>query len=153
AFQQKCADAFYRMKDEGKTIVLVTHEMATVEDYCHRAMLIDGGKITQIGDPAETGQAYLRLNFERGVDTGAGSHTVAEGGRLLDAWVEASDGGRVTSVEPGNRLNLRMRIEVERDISHPEVGLVLANADGLGLFQFGTSIEVENDSGVLAAGR
>jgi ABC-type polysaccharide/polyol phosphate transport system ATPase subunit len=153
AFQQKCADAFYRMKDEGRTIVLVTHEMATVEDYCHRAMLIDGGKITQIGDPAETGQAYLRLNFERGVDTGEGSHTVAEGVRLLDAWVEDSEGARVTSVEHGNRLNLRIRIEVERDISHPEVGLVLANADGLGLFQFGTSIAVENDSGVLAAGR
>jgi hypothetical protein len=153
AFQQKCADAFYRMKDEGRTIVLVTHEMATVEDYCHRAMLIDGGRITQIGDPAETGQAYLRLNFERGVDTGAGAHKVAEGVRLLDAWVEDSDGGRVTSVEHGNRLNLRMRIEVERDIFRPEVGLILANADGLGLFQFGTAIEVEDDSEVLPAGR
>ena len=55
AFQQKCADAFHAMKDEGKTIVLVTHEMTTVEDYCHRAMLIDGGRIAQIGDPAEIG--------------------------------------------------------------------------------------------------
>ena len=43
AFQQKCADTFHEMKAEGKTIVLVTHEMATVEHYCHRAMLIDGG--------------------------------------------------------------------------------------------------------------
>ena len=32
AFQQKCADAFHEMKAAGKTIVLVTHEMATVED-------------------------------------------------------------------------------------------------------------------------
>ena len=47
AFQQKCADAFHEMKAAGKTIVLVTHEMATVETYCHRAMLIDGGEIQQ----------------------------------------------------------------------------------------------------------
>ena len=32
AFQQKCADAFREMKATGKTIILVTHEMSTVED-------------------------------------------------------------------------------------------------------------------------
>ena len=42
AFQQKCGDAFHEMKAAGKTIVLVTHQMATVAEYCHRAMLIDG---------------------------------------------------------------------------------------------------------------
>src|SRR4051794_38747439 len=65
SFQQKCADAFRAMKERGKTIVLVTHAMSTVEEYCHRAMLIDGGKIRQIGDPAETGREYLKMNFER----------------------------------------------------------------------------------------
>ena len=57
AFQQKCADAFHEMKATGKTIILVTHEMATVEEYCHRAMLIDDGKIQHIGDPDEVGRA------------------------------------------------------------------------------------------------
>jgi ABC-type polysaccharide/polyol phosphate transport system ATPase subunit len=153
AFQQKCADAFYRMKDEGKTIVLVTHEMATVEDYCHRAMLIDAGRIGKIGDPAEIGAAYLRLNFERGVDTGdGGAHAVSEGVRLLDAWVEDGEGERVTSVEHGERVNLRLRLEAEREIAHPELGFVLANADGLGLFQFGTLIEVPEETGRVPAG-
>src|SRR5262245_18630653 len=45
SFQQKCADAFREMKAKGKTIVLVTHDMSTVEEYCHRAMLIYGGSI------------------------------------------------------------------------------------------------------------
>src|SRR6478752_834200 len=35
AFQQKCADAFREMKAAGKTIVLVTHAMETVEEDCH----------------------------------------------------------------------------------------------------------------------
>ena len=64
AFQQKCADAFREMKAAGKTIVLVTHEMRTVEEYCHRAMLVDGGRIRYIGDPDEVGRRYLQLNFE-----------------------------------------------------------------------------------------
>src|SRR5215204_5555101 len=68
AFQQKCADAFQETKAAGKTIILVTHEMATVEKYCHRAMLIYGGQIQILGDPAEVGRRYLRLNFERDIE-------------------------------------------------------------------------------------
>src|SRR3954452_4044183 len=64
SFQQKCADAFRQMKAQGKTIVLVTHEMATVEAYCHRAMLISEGRVQHIGDPGAVGRDYLRLNFE-----------------------------------------------------------------------------------------
>ena len=42
AFQQKCLDVFYRLRSEGKTIVLVTHAMGLVEQFCHRAMMISG---------------------------------------------------------------------------------------------------------------
>src|SRR4051795_11509730 len=51
SFQQKCADAFNEMKAAGKTIILVTHDMSTVEEYAHRAMLINEGEIQYIGDP------------------------------------------------------------------------------------------------------
>src|SRR4051795_6470782 len=68
SFQQKCADAFHQMKSEGKTIVLVTHEMAAVESYCHRAMLLSEGDIKHVGEPGETGREYLKLNFSGPVD-------------------------------------------------------------------------------------
>ena len=51
AFQQKCADSFHRMKAEGKTIVLVTHDMSAVEEYCHRALLLADGKVRYLGSP------------------------------------------------------------------------------------------------------
>ncbi|HEY6729947.1 MAG TPA: ABC transporter ATP-binding protein [Solirubrobacterales bacterium] len=153
AFQQKCADAFHAMKSRGKTIVLVTHEMATVEEYCHRAMLIDGGHIRQLGDPAETGREYLKLNFERGVETadptaGAG----AEGARLLDCWLEDAKGERTTTIEHGEEIHLRAEIEVEREASGLGVGFVIANADGLGLFEFGTMLEGPGGSDTVPAG-
>src|SRR5215204_1106924 len=40
SFQQKCADAFHEMRGSGKTVVLVTHDMFSVQTYCHRAMLL-----------------------------------------------------------------------------------------------------------------
>ena len=36
-FQQKCFEEFARLKDEGKTIVFVTHDMLSVERFCDRA--------------------------------------------------------------------------------------------------------------------
>jgi ABC-type polysaccharide/polyol phosphate transport system ATPase subunit len=154
AFQQKCADAFRDMKQRGKTIVLVTHEMATVEAYCHRAMLIDGGKIRQIGDPAETGREYLTLNFERGVETaepvGAPGSTDAV---LRDCWVEDGAGQRVTTVERGETIHLRADIELKRDAEDVSIGFIIANADGLGLFEFNGMAEAPGGGTKVEAGQ
>ena len=40
AFAQKCMDVFHERRRAGRTLVLVTHDMATVEGICDRAMLL-----------------------------------------------------------------------------------------------------------------
>ena len=65
AFQQKCFDVFHEMKDAGKTVVLVTHDMIAVQEFCDRAMLLHDGRVIDVGEPEEIGRHYLRLNFER----------------------------------------------------------------------------------------
>jgi ABC-type polysaccharide/polyol phosphate transport system ATPase subunit len=153
AFQQKCADAFREMKALGKTIVLVTHEMTTVEEYCHRAMLIDGGRIQHIGDPGEVGRRYLRLNFERGGDATSGAAPEAsEEVRMVDAWIEGADGARLTNVEHGQEIRLRVELEALRDCPGIGVGFIVANADGVGVFQFGIPVERDDGSKALSAG-
>jgi ABC-type polysaccharide/polyol phosphate transport system ATPase subunit len=154
AFQQKCGDAFREMKAAGKTIVLVTHEMSTVEDFCHRAMLIDGGLIQQIGDPAEIGRSYLRMNFDRESAARAGDDSATSNEvRLIDAWVEATDGSRPTSLEHGDEIRLRVELEAKRDTPGFDFGFILANADGVGVFEFGAPVENPDGSRPIAASR
>jgi len=154
AFQQKCADVFHQMKAEGKTIVLVTHEMSTVEAYCHRAMLIDGGKIIKSGDPAEVGRQYLRLNFERGsAEAGTEIPGQSDEVRLADIWVEDGNGERQPSVEAGEEIHLRLRLEVLQDLRELGVGMIVANADGLGIAEVGGKVEGEDGEGTIRAGR
>jgi ABC-type polysaccharide/polyol phosphate transport system ATPase subunit len=150
AFQQKCADAFHQMKAEGKTIILVTHEMATVEDYCHRAMLIADGEIQHIGDPGEVGREYLRLNFEGGADEGA---TEGEEVRLVEARLEGADGEPTANVEHGEEIRLRLELEVKRDLPGLDVGFLVANADGLGVFNFGIPVGEREEARELSAGQ
>jgi ABC-type polysaccharide/polyol phosphate transport system ATPase subunit len=151
AFQQKCGDAFREMKAEGKTIVLVTHQMSTVEEYCHRAMLIDDGKIREIGDPAEVGRQYLRLNFE-GDSGGSASIEGNDHMRVIDARVAGAGGERVESVEQGGEIRLRLDLELKRDISELGVNFMIANADGVGVFQLGTPVKAADGSTDLRAG-
>jgi ABC-type polysaccharide/polyol phosphate transport system ATPase subunit len=59
AFQEKCFDRLRAFRDLGKTIVLVTHSMSQIEDYCDRAILLEKGKLTVDGTPAASIKAYL----------------------------------------------------------------------------------------------
>jgi len=141
AFQQKCADAFRDMKAAGKTIILVTHEMTTVERYCHRAMLIDGGRIRHIGDPGDVGRHYLQLNFEEASEGGPSPTSgPADELRLLDIWLEDEAGNRTANVEGGEKIRLRLELEAQREVAGAGIGLVIANADGVGVTELGESI-------------
>src|SRR3954449_11411855 len=63
AFQQKCFDVFNRLRDEGRTILFVTHDMGSVRRFCHRAMLLERGNVVDIGAPDRIGSEYLDMNF------------------------------------------------------------------------------------------
>jgi ABC-type polysaccharide/polyol phosphate transport system ATPase subunit len=140
AFQQKCTDAFHSMKAQGKTIVLVTHEMGSVESLCHRAMLIDSGRIRHIGDPAQIGREYLKLNFERGSESGETATERAEGARLIDCWLEDRSGRRVTAIERGDDVRLAAELVIDRPANRLGIGFTITNADGLGLFELSTPV-------------
>jgi ABC-type polysaccharide/polyol phosphate transport system ATPase subunit len=155
SFQQKCADAFHQMKTAGKTIVLVTHDMNAVEEYCHRALLLADGKVQFVGDPAEAGRDYLKLNFEAGgvSPTGLGGGG-SDGARLLECMVVDASGGEATGVESGEDVRIRTEVELQRETaSAVHVGFVVTNADGLGIFEFGRLMDPEEQAEPFPAGR
>ena len=65
AFQKKCFDYFDNLKKIKQTVVIVTHDMASVERFCNRAMLVENGEIKLIGKPYEVASAYSRINDDR----------------------------------------------------------------------------------------
>jgi ABC-2 type transport system ATP-binding protein len=64
AFQRKCISYFETLKRNNKTVVLVTHDMGSVERFCTRAMFIEDGSIKLIGNAREVASAYSRSNDE-----------------------------------------------------------------------------------------
>lgn len=62
AFQRKCYNYFAQLKKEKKTVILVTHDMESVQRFCNKAILIDKGKIKLSGSAPKVAQLYRDLN-------------------------------------------------------------------------------------------
>ena len=58
-FQKKCLTEFNRYKKEGKTVVLVSHDIATVRQSCDRVALLCGGEIVKEGKAEEVCNEYI----------------------------------------------------------------------------------------------
>jgi ABC-type polysaccharide/polyol phosphate transport system ATPase subunit len=63
AFQQKCFDEFARIHRSGVTVLFVTHEMGAVQRFCDRALLLEHGRIVELGDTEYVADRYVQLNF------------------------------------------------------------------------------------------
>src|SRR5205823_8147597 len=61
-FQRKCIEHFQRLKDEGRTVVLVTHDMKSVERFCDRALLLERGSVDVVGEPDVVARRYFELD-------------------------------------------------------------------------------------------
>lgn len=61
AFQKKCIDYFQTLKDDGKTVILVTHSMSNVRKFCNKAIVIEDGKLVYSGEADAAADKYLAL--------------------------------------------------------------------------------------------
>ena len=64
AFQEKCFATFDRFREEGKTVVFVSHDLGSVSRFCDRALLLEAGLPQTIGPPDAVIDAYLRRERE-----------------------------------------------------------------------------------------
>jgi len=58
SFSRKCIEKMMAFKKAGKTIVLVTHDLPTVERFCDQALWLESGCIQAQGDPRQVIDAY-----------------------------------------------------------------------------------------------
>jgi ABC-type polysaccharide/polyol phosphate transport system ATPase subunit len=145
AFQQKCFDEFFKMRDQGKTVVFVTHDMAAVERFCHRAMLVERGEIVTIGEPSEV--ADRELNFASGGpgDSFGGSMARAGDGaaRVQEAWLEDGHGARATVFAQGSPCVFKATVRFERAVEDPSFDVAFVTAQHQNVFVASTRSEGE----------
>lgn len=63
-FRQKCYGKLEQLKQSGAAILLVSHSMPDIEQYCERAILLDHGKMRFVGSASEAAKHYYLIHQE-----------------------------------------------------------------------------------------
>jgi ABC-2 type transport system ATP-binding protein len=66
AFQAKCLARMQELKDEGRTIILVTHSLVQAQAFCDCALVLDHGDVTYHGPAGGAADAYERSSRASG---------------------------------------------------------------------------------------
>jgi ABC-2 type transport system ATP-binding protein len=123
-FQQKCVAKFDRLREEGRTILLVSHALPNIRRLCDRAMLLHQGEIDRIGDPEEVTARYLEVNAaertrraprqERPIDAKEGPSA-----EIIEAWVQDGNGNVASRIPVTEKLAVHAMLEVRRKVRQP----------------------------------
>jgi ABC-2 type transport system ATP-binding protein len=133
AFQQKCYDEFARLREEGRTVVLVTHDMGAVERFCDRALLLERGRVATTGSPHAVGLRYMEMNFGRGQDPAeqaADTNRFGDGrAEIVDAWFEDETGRPAKVLPTGRPCSFAMRVRFLATVDDPIFGVTVLTAN------------------------
>jgi hypothetical protein len=152
AFQQKCHDALQAAREEGRTILLVTHEMNAVQRFCDRALLLEEGRVVELGEPRSVCRRYEQLNFQRPQEERGElpAHLGDGAAAILDAWFEDEHGARSAMIAHDAACAIGMTIRFRDDVEDPVFGAVVSDERHRLVFA-ATSASSETASGSFAA--
>jgi ABC-2 type transport system ATP-binding protein len=131
AFQRKCNEKFAELRNQGKTIVLVTHGLAIVQNLCNRAAWFSHGHLMQVGRPKEVIEAYTEtVQVDREVDEQGHTRWGSGEGRIVAVELLDAAGRPVSRIHGGESAGFRLHYEMHQAIERPVFGLSIHTIDG-----------------------
>lgn len=142
AFQRRCLGRVGEIAGTDRTVLLVSHNMGAVRNFCTRAVWIEAGRVLKDGSPNEVVDAYVRQTTVAPtgvVDLSRAVRSRDRGGGLRLLSIELNDG---TPIYHGERFKCRIRYKAIRDCHSVSFGLGFCNSDGVRL------LSVDSDVGL-----
>lgn len=140
AFQAKAMTRIDQILAGGTTLLFVGHDLNALKAFCHRAMLLEKGRIVHEGMPDEVITEYLHRTHLRALEARLRERgAAAEIPRLADGYgvpnghvSEASlNGTQHATLAHGQQVRLALKVRLDETIAHP--GIIVDVLDGRGL--------------------
>ena len=155
AFQQKCFDELTRLQQEGRTMLFVTHDMGSVERFCDRAMLLERGRVVDVGEPGSIARQYNQHNFRlTRQEAGAPPEEIPDerpAVRVLNAVFESDGDEPTVTTLQGRPCTVRMDLLFAEPVERPIFSIALVDESGHVAFSTNTDIQ-QIDTGRFEAG-
>jgi lipopolysaccharide transport system ATP-binding protein len=135
-FQRKCVGLMDDVARQGRTVLVVSHHMGTIERLCGRCLLLRGGRVARIGPTAEVVREYVaggeheKLEWRLGGDPPAGPH-------LRRISVCDASGAPVTAVTSNSVVGIAVECVVPEPRPALQLGICILDARGQAVFSTG----------------
>ena len=142
-FAHKSFDRIRQFREQGTTLLFVSHDPGAVKTLCDRALLMDAGHVVRDGEPDAILDYYNALIATREAEThirqaeseSGGATTRSGTGEARITKVELlADGRPARALRWGERATIRVEIAVERDLPELTAGILLRDRKGNDVF-------------------
>ena len=141
-FQKKCLGRMGTVGEEGKTVLLVSHNMAAIQSISKRALFLDKGSVLSDGDSSLAIGSYLdHFSADAAALTDLKTHPYRQSGCqpiFSSVRIFNSAGEPTTSVFTGDDLIIDFELLPPSPITEPTLGIGIDNAMGLRVFSVAT---------------
>ena len=157
-FQKRCISKMGEINKTGKTILIVSHNMATIGSFCDRCILIDKGQIIHDGSVDEGISQYLsmgRVNTQFGFWERPENFEISKESEKYSSIksIEMLDdsGSRTHLLKCGMPFTVNLEIDILVDTNYLDIGIAINRHDGI---QMSVSISSwEGNSKKFSVGR
>jgi ABC-2 type transport system ATP-binding protein len=131
-FQTKCAEKFAELRDDGKTIVLVSHALGSVRAMCEEAVWLDHGKVRAIGPAGDIADDYVsEMHRGRAEEESHGGRWGSGEAVIERVELLGRDQMGTAHVFTGDDVTIRLYYRAFEPISRPVFGVGIHTIGGV----------------------
>lgn len=135
AFQRKCLLAMKEVSHAGRTVLLVSHNMAAITALCDRCIVVTNGTVTIDSGPENAIRQYLQQSpasdlLEVVFDT----HVARKGARMTRAYLSSQSEHSCRTIQSNDPLVINVQFRTEGESIRPVLGIVIKDIYGGALF-------------------
>lgn len=140
AFQKKCLDKMAEFREQQKTMLIISHDLETIQKVSDRILFLDRGRIIGMGDPESMVDAYEGLTRKRHAEIYQREWGT---GRVKITGVTFADdeGNETDTFHWGGALNATVHFKATELIKNPIFGFAIT--DNTGRIVHGSNTEIE----------
>ena len=158
AFQKRCLGKMNEVSRSGRTVLFVSHNMATIENLCQRGIVLEKGRVVLDASVKDAVQHYLNTaagNPGVSGDTvifGDGPNRKMTGGKLLQKAELFTDGDvpLTQGLQIGAPLKLKIYFTLPRPTDSFNIGLRFSNLFGQAIFTAHSWYEPDRSHGKVS---
>jgi len=151
-FQQKCMRKIQEFRENGGSIVFVSHDMNAVKMLCDSAIMLDQGRMIDCGEPKDVVDFYQNMILKKShqgdvpvqvkkieKETNVNNSSISTGEvELVSFKICNEKGEEISYIESEKVIKIVYEVNALKDLDEPHYGLMVRNNLGLSVFETNT---------------